>query len=47
MKPKIQFEEEEPGGARSFISTYCGVAIDRNMSMVVVLGVALRIAATQ
>ena len=33
MKPKIQFEEEEPGGASSFISTYCGVAIDRNMSM--------------
>jgi len=30
---KIHFEEEEPGGARSFISTYCGVAIDRNMSM--------------
>ena len=29
----IHFEEEEPGGARSFISTYCGVAIDPNMSM--------------
>jgi hypothetical protein len=23
----------EPGGARSVISTYCGVAIDPNMSM--------------
>ena len=29
----IHFEEEEPGGARSFISTYCRVAIDPNMSM--------------
>jgi hypothetical protein len=25
--------EREPGGARSVISTYCGVAIDPNMSM--------------
>jgi hypothetical protein len=26
------FEKKEPGGARSFISIYCGVAIDKNMS---------------
>jgi hypothetical protein len=29
---KSIFEKKEPGGARSFISTYCGVAIDPNMS---------------
>ncbi len=30
---KSIFEKKEPGGARSLISTHCGVAIDRNMSM--------------
>jgi hypothetical protein len=29
---KSIFEKKEPGGAGSFISTYCGVAIDPNMS---------------
>jgi hypothetical protein len=38
---KSIFEKKEPGGARSFISTSCGVAIDPNMSMFVTLGAAL------
>jgi hypothetical protein len=44
---KSIFEKKEPGGARSFISSYRGVAIDTNMSMYgVVLRAALRTAAT-
>jgi hypothetical protein len=31
--PSRPLDEKELGGARSFISTYCGLAIDTNMSM--------------